>query len=226
MMTRPRYTSWKKTKNLPKLVGRLSRLTSSPGKEHWDAVNRVFKYLKKTMEYNGDPSVLEGYTNASWITAQEDYASMSRCIFTLGGGAVSWVSKKQSFPTDSTMAAEFTAPASSYNQLYNDKSRNIGLRHKQVNQLINDGVITVSFLQSSKNLVDPFTKGLPIKLIESTSYGNNLDKVHLFECGSEVASYELKGLALKHYEKLKYRPKANFNGSAQNGLNEREEGYA
>ncbi|GJU73263.1 zinc finger, CCHC-type containing protein [Tanacetum coccineum] len=74
-------------------VGRLSRHTSSPDKEHWDAVNQVFKYLKKTMdyglEYSGDPLVLEGYTNASWITDQEDYASMSGWIFTLGGGAVS-----------------------------------------------------------------------------------------------------------------------------------------
>ncbi|GKC91395.1 hypothetical protein Tco_1152044 [Tanacetum coccineum] len=96
MMTRPRYTSWKKRENLPKLVGRLSRLTSSPGKEHWDVVNRVFKYLKKTMDYglkyNGDPSVLEGYTYASWIT-REDYASMSGWIYTLGGGVVSWGSK-------------------------------------------------------------------------------------------------------------------------------------
>ncbi|GJS35541.1 zinc finger, CCHC-type containing protein [Tanacetum coccineum] len=74
-------------------VGRLSRHTSSPGKEHWVVVNRVFKDLKKTMdyglEYSGDPSVLEGYTDASWITDQEDYASTSGWIFTLGGGAVS-----------------------------------------------------------------------------------------------------------------------------------------
>nr|GEY52545.1 hypothetical protein [Tanacetum cinerariifolium] len=44
-------------------VGRLSRHTSSPSKEHWDALNRVFKYLKKTMdygsEYSRDPSALE-----------------------------------------------------------------------------------------------------------------------------------------------------------------------
>ncbi|GJV48735.1 zinc finger, CCHC-type containing protein [Tanacetum coccineum] len=200
-------------------VGRLSRHTSSPGKEHWDAVNRVFKYLKKTMdyglEYNGDPSVLEGYTDASWITDQEDYASTSGWIFTLGGGAVSWGSKKQSCLTDSTMAAEFVALAScckeaewlrdlliniplwskpmppisvhydsqstlsrAYNQVYNGKSRHIGLRHRQVNQLINDGVITVSFLRSSKNLADPFTKGLPRKLIESTSQGMRLNHMY------------------------------------------------
>nr|GEV10396.1 retrovirus-related Pol polyprotein from transposon TNT 1-94 [Tanacetum cinerariifolium] len=58
---------------------RLSRHTNSLGKEHWDAVNRVFKYLNKTMdyglEYNGDPSVLEGYTDASYITDQEDYVT-------------------------------------------------------------------------------------------------------------------------------------------------------
>ncbi|GJX19014.1 hypothetical protein Tco_0221691 [Tanacetum coccineum] len=62
-------------------VGRLSRHTSSPGLKHWDAENRVFKYLKKTMdyglEYSGDPLVLEGYTDASWITDQEDYVSTS-----------------------------------------------------------------------------------------------------------------------------------------------------
>nr|GEY04783.1 Ty3/gypsy retrotransposon protein [Tanacetum cinerariifolium] len=38
---------------------------------------------------SGDPSVLEGYTDASWIADQEDYASTSGWIFTLGGGAVS-----------------------------------------------------------------------------------------------------------------------------------------
>ncbi|GJU44190.1 hypothetical protein Tco_1201456 [Tanacetum coccineum] len=163
-------------------VGRLSRHTNSLGKEHLDAVNRVFKYLKKTMdyglEYSEDPSVLEGYTDASWITDQEDCVSMSGCIFILGEGVVSWESKKQSCLTDFTMAADFLALASCYKE--------------------------AEWLRDLKNL----------------------DKVHLSECGSEAASYELKGLALKHLEKLRYRPKASFNGSAQSGLNEREEGYA
>nr|GEW33151.1 hypothetical protein [Tanacetum cinerariifolium] len=47
---------------------RLNRHTSSPDKEHWDY----------GLDYIGDPSVLEGYTDASWITNQEDYVSMSQ----------------------------------------------------------------------------------------------------------------------------------------------------
>ncbi|GKB07820.1 zinc finger, CCHC-type containing protein [Tanacetum coccineum] len=69
------------------------------------------KTMEYGLEYNGDPSILEGYTNASRITNQEDYASTTRWIFTLGGGAVSWVSKKHICLTDSTMAAEFVALA-------------------------------------------------------------------------------------------------------------------
>ncbi|GJW70991.1 zinc finger BED domain-containing protein RICESLEEPER 2 [Tanacetum coccineum] len=60
------------------------------------------KTMKYYFEYNEDPSVLEGYTNASWITDQEEYASISRWVFTLGGGAVSWGSKKQSCLRNST----------------------------------------------------------------------------------------------------------------------------
>nr|GEU75892.1 sorting nexin 2A-like [Tanacetum cinerariifolium] len=37
------------------------------------------------MTYIGYPSVLEGYTNASWISNTEDNSSTSGCIFLLGG---------------------------------------------------------------------------------------------------------------------------------------------
>ena len=32
-------------------VGRLARYTSNPGKDHWDALVRVLRYLKHTMNY-------------------------------------------------------------------------------------------------------------------------------------------------------------------------------
>ncbi|KAK9723814.1 hypothetical protein RND81_05G027400 [Saponaria officinalis] len=74
-------------------VGKLSRYTSNPSLEHWVAVKRVLRYLKQTMDYGlnyvGFPSVLEGYSDASWITNMEDHSSTSGWVFLLGGGAIS-----------------------------------------------------------------------------------------------------------------------------------------
>ncbi|GJS91287.1 zinc finger, CCHC-type containing protein [Tanacetum coccineum] len=61
--------------------------------------------------YTGYPSVLEGYTYASWISNTEDNSSISGWVFLLGGGAISWASKKQTCITGSTMEYEFVALA-------------------------------------------------------------------------------------------------------------------
>ncbi|GKG21732.1 hypothetical protein Tco_0384327 [Tanacetum coccineum] len=80
-------------------VGKLSWYTSNRDTQHWQAIQWVLKYLKKTIDYRliytGYPSVLEGYTDASWISNTEDNSSTSDWVFLLGGGAISWASKKQ-----------------------------------------------------------------------------------------------------------------------------------
>ncbi|GJU60052.1 zinc finger, CCHC-type containing protein [Tanacetum coccineum] len=94
-------------------VGRLSRFTSNPSRQHWKVITRVFKYLRGTMNYGlsyiGYPSMLEGYSDASWINHVEDLSSTSGWVFLLGGGAISWASKKQTCITGSTMKSEFVA---------------------------------------------------------------------------------------------------------------------
>nr|GEZ19287.1 zinc finger, CCHC-type [Tanacetum cinerariifolium] len=68
-------------------VGRLSRFTSNPSRQHWKAITRIFKYLKGTKNYGlsyvGYPSVLEGYLDASWINYVEDSSSTSGWVFLL-----------------------------------------------------------------------------------------------------------------------------------------------
>ena len=154
-------------------VGRLSRYTSNPSSHHWQAVSRVFKYLKGTMNYgltySGYPFVLEGYSDASWINNLEDHSSISGWVFLLGGGAISWASKKHTCITNSTMESEFvalyfagkevewirnliyeiplwpkpistisircdsaTTLAKAYSQVYNGKSRHLGVRHSMI----------------------------------------------------------------------------------------------
>jgi len=61
-----------------------------------------------------------------------------------------------------------------YSKVYNGKSRHISLRHEYVKQLIIDDIITIVYVRSSKNLADPFTKGLSRDLVKSTSSGMGL----------------------------------------------------
>ncbi|XP_071696298.1 secreted RxLR effector protein 161-like [Rutidosis leptorrhynchoides] len=197
------------------IVGKLSRFTSNPNATHWRAVVRVFKYLKGTMDYGitytGFPSVLEGYSDASWITNVEDHSSTTGWIFLLGGGAISWASKKQTCITNLTMESEFVAlaaagkeadwlrnliheiplwpkPISSisircdseatlakaYSQMYNGKSRHLGVRHSMVRELISHGVISVSFVRSQQNLAGHLTKALARDLVHKSAIGVGL----------------------------------------------------
>ena len=94
-------------------VSKLSRYTSNPGTDHWKGIVRVLKYLRFTrsygLHYTRFPAVLEGYSDASWISDIKDSKSTSGYVFTLGGAAVSWKSSKQTVITRSTMESEFVA---------------------------------------------------------------------------------------------------------------------
>ncbi|GJS17474.1 hypothetical protein Tco_0411946 [Tanacetum coccineum] len=161
---------------------------------------------KLALYYDRFPVVLEGYSDASWITGSSDSKSTTGWIFTLGGGAVCWGSKKQTCITHSTMEAEFLALAAAgkeaewlrnmlldielwpkpmpaislhcdsqstlsraYNKVYNGKSRHISLRHAYIKELISNGIITIEYIRSCKNLADPFTKGLPKDIVFGTT---------------------------------------------------------
>ncbi|KAK1665598.1 hypothetical protein QYE76_053757 [Lolium multiflorum] len=60
------------------------------------------------IHYTGYPRVLEGYSDANWISDADETKATSGYLFTLGGGAVSWKSCKQTIIMRSTMEAELT----------------------------------------------------------------------------------------------------------------------
>jgi hypothetical protein len=94
-------------------VSKLSQFVSNPGSEHGRALEQVMRYLVGTMNYgihySGDPKVLEGYSDANWISDADELKATSGYVFTLGGGVVSWKSCKQTILSMSTMEAELAA---------------------------------------------------------------------------------------------------------------------
>jgi len=65
------------------------------------------KYLKGTMtlglHYQRYPVVLEGYSDADWNTLSDDSKATRGYIFSIAGGAISWMSKKQIILAQSSM---------------------------------------------------------------------------------------------------------------------------
>ena len=51
----------------------------------------------------------EGYSDSNWISNANELYATSGYVFTLGGGAISWRSCKQTILTRSIMKAELTA---------------------------------------------------------------------------------------------------------------------
>ncbi|XP_059294549.1 secreted RxLR effector protein 161-like [Lycium ferocissimum] len=94
-------------------IGKLSRHTSNPNQTHWMAMKQVLGYLEYTQDYalhyNKYLAVIEGYSDANWITGSTKTKSTSGYVFTIGGGAVSWKSSKQTCIARSTMESEFIA---------------------------------------------------------------------------------------------------------------------
>ncbi|GKC49504.1 zinc finger, CCHC-type containing protein [Tanacetum coccineum] len=197
------------------VVGKLSRYTSNHGTQHWQVIQRVLIYLKKTMDYRltyiGYPSVLKGYTDASWISNTEDNSSTSGWVFLFGGGAISWASKKETCIIGLTMESEFVALATAgkeaewlknflleiplwskpiahisircdsaatltkaYSQMYNEKSRHLGVKHSMIRVLVTNGVIYIEFVRSQQNLAHHLTKGLARDLVIKSTEGMGL----------------------------------------------------
>jgi len=65
--------------------------------------------MSYAIHYLGYLGVLEGYSDSNWISVADEHKATSGYIFTLGGGAVTWRSCKETILTKSIMEAELTA---------------------------------------------------------------------------------------------------------------------
>ncbi|KAL0286975.1 UNVERIFIED_CONTAM: Retrovirus-related Pol polyprotein from transposon TNT 1-94 [Sesamum radiatum] len=75
-----------------------SRYQACAGEAHWGAIKSILKYLKRTKDmfliYGGSELILEGYSDASFKSDDDDPKSQSGFVFKLNGGVVAWKSSK------------------------------------------------------------------------------------------------------------------------------------
>ncbi|KAK1417486.1 hypothetical protein QVD17_26615 [Tagetes erecta] len=93
-------------------VSLVSRFLQSPSKIHMGAARRILKYVASTTHFGiwykkSQEIKLVGYSDSDWASCMDDRKSLSAYVFSLGTGAVSWRSKKQTTVALSSTEAEY-----------------------------------------------------------------------------------------------------------------------
>ena len=95
------------------VVGVVSRFMVNPGKDNWEVVKWIFRYLrgssKLCLTFGGFKPVLKGYIDVDWVGDLDGRKSTLRYLFTFVGGVVSWQSRLQKCVALSTTEAEYIA---------------------------------------------------------------------------------------------------------------------
>nr|GEU31245.1 hypothetical protein [Tanacetum cinerariifolium] len=96
-------------------VGVVSRYMAEPGRQYWEAVKRILRYIKGTSAVAlcfRDPDLtVKGYVDFDYAGDLDRSKSTTGYVFTLYGRTVSWVSKLQSAVAMSTTEAKYVAAA-------------------------------------------------------------------------------------------------------------------
>ena len=99
--------------DLAYVVGTVSRFLSNPGREHWNAVKWIMRYLRGTSNmklcFGNEKPVLVGYTDSDMAGDIDSRRSTSGYLITYAGGAVAWQSRLQKCVALSTTESEFIA---------------------------------------------------------------------------------------------------------------------
>ena len=99
-------------------VGALSRFMSTPTFEHWQAAKGVLRYLVGTRDYgitfgctDNSSDIITGFCDSDYAGDVDTRRSTTGYVFIMGGGAVSWSSRRQPTVAVSTTEAEYMAAA-------------------------------------------------------------------------------------------------------------------
>ncbi|KAF7841954.1 Retrovirus-related Pol polyprotein from transposon RE1 [Senna tora] len=169
-------------------VGLMSRYMQSPKKHHLEAVRRILRYVKSTIDYvllykKGGDCKLVGYCDADYAGDHDTRRSTTGYVFKLGDGAIPWCSKRQPTVSLSTIEAEYRAAT-----IAAQESTWLVQLMKDLHQLVDYAVplyyeIGLEHIKTEDQTEDLFTKGL--SAIKAENFYHQIDLIRRIEADVE-----------------------------------------
>ncbi|RDX62866.1 hypothetical protein CR513_58763, partial [Mucuna pruriens] len=161
------------------VVGIVNRFLSNPGREHWNVVKWILRYLHGTSDlrlcFEGDKPTLVGYSNSDMAGDIDSKKSTSGYLIKFARGAMAWQSKLKKCVALSTTEAEFIAIIEACKELLwvkkflqelgfvQDKSKHIDVRYHWIRDALDAKLLELAKVHTDDNGADMMTKVLKNK---------------------------------------------------------------
>ncbi|KAK2578415.1 hypothetical protein KPH14_012187 [Odynerus spinipes] len=190
------------------IVNKLSSFCKEPKQQHWNAVKRVFRYLKGSVDFRlkykrvSDQKII-GYSDSDWANDTRDRKSITGCIFLMNEGPISWYSKKQKTVALSTVEAEYIALSFTCQEAMwlRSLTKEIIEKGDQIIELVCDN--NGSIINARNNSINQRTKHIDLRhhFIRERIENKEINVRHI---GTEenIADLFTKALARPQYECL------------------------
>ena len=186
-------------------VSMLSRFMHCASEVHLQAVKRIVRYVKGTVDYgvkytHSQNFQFHGYSDSDWGGSIDDMKSTTGYCFSFGSGMFSWSSKKQDIVAQCTAEAGYVATTVAMNQAIWLRRilADLHMEQKEPTQILVDNQAAISI--SNNHVFHGRTKHFKIKLFflrEAQREG----EVKLIYCRTEDQSADIL---------TKVLPKARF----------------
>jgi len=136
-------------------VTNVSKFSTNPTTEHWQAVKRIFRYLKGTSglgiayQFNGNDQLI-GYCDADYANDEKTRKSTTGLAMILAGAPISWTSRRQSVVAQSTAEAEYIAAADATKEILwlRELLKNVGAEQKDSTELRIDNQAAIKLIRN------------------------------------------------------------------------------
>uniref|UniRef100_A0A2N9HFH1 Reverse transcriptase Ty1/copia-type domain-containing protein n=1 Tax=Fagus sylvatica TaxID=28930 RepID=A0A2N9HFH1_FAGSY len=171
-------------------VSVVSQFMNAPRTAHMDAVHHILRYLKRSPDLGlfypiGHQSRLSCFTDANYAGSQTDRRSTTGLSTFYGNHLISWRSKKQAVVSRSSAKAEYHAMAQgtcssqlfcdnksaimlASDSILHERSKHIEVDIHFIREKVRSGIIISSFVPSSEQIADVFTKPMGPFLLQSS----------------------------------------------------------
>ena len=204
------YASTATRPDIAAAVGTLSKFMSKPGKEHWEGIKRVLRYIKGTVNHgliysaNINDTLLQEYSDADWAGDVDTRRSTSGYVYQIFGNTVSWSSKSQNSVAKSSTESEYIALSTASQEAIwlRRLLMNIGYQAKDPTTLFEDNQSTIEMSKNPK--YHNRTKHIDV-LYHFIREHVNAGKIAVKYCNTKdmIADIMTKGLGKTQFEKLR-----------------------